>query len=69
MAIKASDNPGDDRPSLKGMPDNPGRDPKVMAKNGRGSIGDTAFMDGIIIIAVAWALVLFLAWSLRSHIV
>ena len=54
-------------PELKGSPKNPGRDPKVMAKAGRGSIGDKAFMDGVIIVVAAWAILLFLYVSLRNH--
>jgi hypothetical protein len=57
----------DQKVSLKGMPDNPGRDPKVMAKQGHGSIGDKALMDSIVIVAVAWAVLIFLAISLRHH--
>jgi len=53
--------------SLKGMPDNPGRDPKVMAKQGRGSMGDKAFMDGVVIVGIAWVVLIFLYWSLRHH--
>ena len=52
---------------LKGMPSNPGRDPKVMAKDGRGSIGDKAFMDGVIIVIAAWVFLFFLVYSLRHH--
>lgn len=52
---------------LKGMPKNPARDPKKAPKLGRGSIGDTAFMDAVIVVALAWAFLLFLAFSLRHH--
>lgn len=63
--ITASD--PDTRVDLKGSPANPGRDPKVMAKNGRGSIGDKAFMDGLIIVVIAWVVLIFLYLSLRHH--
>lgn len=52
---------------LKGTPANPARDPKKRPKEGRGSIGDKAFMDAVIIVALAWAFLLFLALSLRHH--
>ena len=31
------------------------------------SVGDEAFKDALIIIGIAWAVLLFLAFSLRSH--
>lgn len=52
---------------LKGMPNNPGRDPVKRTKAGKGSIGDTAFMDAVIVVALAWAFLVFLAISLRHH--
>lgn len=67
MPVSPSDNPQDQKNSLKGMPDNPGRDPKVMAKEGRGSIGDKAFVDAVIVVCVAWAVLLFFYFSLRHH--
>lgn len=51
---------------LKGMPANPGRDPKAQVE-GKGSIGDKALMDAIMIVVLAWAVILFLAFSLRHH--
>lgn len=57
----------DDRAEIKGMPSNPGRDPKRRPKDGKGSIGDTALSDAIIVLAVCWALLLLLAYSLRHH--
>lgn len=33
----------------------------------KGSPGDRALMDAIIMVVVAWAVLFFLAWSLRSH--
>lgn len=55
--------------TLKGTSENPARDPKVTAKQGnKGSIGDKALMDSVILIAFAWGLLLFLAFSLRHHI-
>lgn len=53
--------------TLKGMPNNPGRDPKRAVDGEKGSIGDKAFMDAIAFVVIAWAVVLFLAISLRHH--
>lgn len=33
----------------------------------KGSPGDRAFMDAVLIVGIAWAVLFFLAWSLRSH--
>lgn len=53
---------------LKGTPQNPGRDPKAKKRPGeKGSMGDQALMDAIIIVAIAWAVILFFALSLRKH--
>lgn len=52
---------------LKGTPQNPARDPKKRTRDGKGSIGDVAFMDAVIIVAIAWAILLLLAVSLRHH--
>lgn len=52
---------------LAGTPQNPARDPKAKDATGKGSIGDKALMDSIIIVVVAWTLLLFLAYSLRHH--
>lgn len=52
---------------LVGTKDNPAREPRKRPNTGKGSIGDVAFMDSVIVVAVAWALLLFLVYSLRSH--
>lgn len=53
---------------LKGMPKNPGNDPKARKRPGeKGSMGDQALMDAIVIVAIAWLVILFLALSLRNH--
>lgn len=52
---------------LKGTKANPARDPKRRSREGKGSIGDVAFMDAVVIVAIAWAFLLFLAFSLRHH--
>jgi len=52
---------------LVGTKDNPARDPKVKPDGGKGSIGDKALMDSLIVVIVAWAFLLFLAYSLRHH--
>lgn len=53
--------------SLKGMPDNPGRDPKRMKDGEKNSIGDKAFKDAVLIVIAAWLFLLFLVISLRHH--
>jgi hypothetical protein len=51
---------------LKGTPKNPGRDLKARAE-GKGTMGDKALMDAILIVALAWVVVIALAYSLRHH--
>lgn len=53
--------------SLVGTRDNPAREPRKRPPTGKGSIGDQAFVDGVIIVVAAWALLLFLMFSLRSY--
>lgn len=53
--------------SLKGMPGNPGREPRKRPLEGKGSIGDIALRDAVVIVAIAWLFLLFLAYSLRHH--
>jgi hypothetical protein len=53
--------------NLVGTKDNPAREPRKRPGTGKGSIGDTAFVDGVIIVVVAWLVVLFLMYSLRAH--
>lgn len=53
--------------NLKGMPGNPGRDPKARNRSGKGTIGDQAFMDALIIVVIAWVILLFFYFSLRNH--
>lgn len=65
--VTASDNPTDNVTVLKGMPGNPGRDPKAKDKTGKGSIGDVALKDAIILVVAAWLVILFLAYTLRNH--
>lgn len=57
----------EERVDIKGMPDNPGRDPKKRPRHGKGSLGDTALNDALIVVAACWILLLLLAWSLRAH--
>ena len=59
--------PENGAPPLAGTPGNPAHDPTRKDKQGKGSIGDKALMDAIIIVALAWALLFFLAYSLRHH--
>lgn len=54
--------------NLKGTAANPARDPKVTAKAGnKGSVGDMAMNDALILVIVAWVVLLFLVFSLRHH--
>ena len=53
--------------SLVGTKENPAREPRKRPPTGKGSMGDVALMDSVIIVAVAWLFLLWLMWSLRSH--
>lgn len=52
---------------LKGMPSNPGRDPKSTKNMEKGTLGAIALQDSLIIVGVAWGLLILLAYSLRHH--
>lgn len=53
---------------LKGTPANPSRDPKkLLASGNKGSIGDTALMDAVLIVALCWIGLIGLWTSLRHH--
>lgn len=52
---------------LVGSKDNPAREPRKRPPSGKGSIGDIAFRDSVVLVVIAWALVLFLYYSLRNH--
>jgi len=54
-------------PPLVGTKANPAREPSKRPATGKGGIGDTAFMDSIIIVVAAWLVLLFLMYSLRNH--
>lgn len=54
-------------PPLVGTAGNPARDPKAKDKQGRGSIGDKAFLDAVTVVAICWVLLFFLWFSLRKH--
>jgi hypothetical protein len=44
------------------------REPRGPKRAGdKGTMGDQALMDALVIIGVAWAVLLVLAWSLRRH--
>lgn len=44
------------------------REPKRKQKNGEpGSLGDQAFIDACVIVAIAWLILIFFAYSLRNH--
>lgn len=53
--------------ALTGSPGKPARDPRKAPREGRGSVGDQAFMSGVIIVVCAWILLLILAYTLRHH--
>jgi hypothetical protein len=53
--------------NLVGTKDNPAREPRKRPGTGKGSIGDKAFIDSVIVVAIAWLLLLFLMYSLRAH--
>lgn len=54
--------------SLKGTAANPARDPKKMvAAANKGSIGDKALMDAVVIVALCWIGLIGLWVSLRHH--
>lgn len=55
------------RAELVGTPDNPARDPKSLPKEGKGTVGDTALMDALKLVIIAWALLLVLYLSLYRH--
>lgn len=52
---------------LVGTKANPAREPRKRPANGRGSVGDQAFMDAVYIVAAAWLLLLLLWFSLKTH--
>ena len=57
-----------DSPPIKGTAANPARDPsRNQPADGKGSIGDIAFRDALIIVGIAWAVAIFIALSLRNH--
>lgn len=53
--------------SLVGTTGNPAREPRKRPATGKGSIGDQAFTDGVMIVIGAWVILLFLMFSLRSY--
>jgi hypothetical protein len=56
-------------PPLVGTKENPARDPSATAKGNtmKGTVGDRALMDSIVLISIAWALLFMLFFSLRGH--
>jgi hypothetical protein len=52
---------------LVGSPQNPAREPRKRPPTGKGSIGDTAFLDAVVVVGLSWLLLLLLMFSLRSH--
>lgn len=53
--------------NLVGSPQNPAREPRKRPPSGKGSIGDNALKDGVMIVAICWVLLILLMFSLRSH--
>jgi len=61
MPVKTEETRG--APAIAG-----GRDPERRSKSGqKGSAGDVAFNAAVMIVVVAWAVLFFLAFSLRHH--
>jgi hypothetical protein len=54
-------------PNLVGTKANPSRDPKSKDKAGKGSVGDRALMDAVMLVAAALALLVLLWYSVRNH--
>lgn len=54
-------------PILAGLPGNAAHEPRKADKEGKGSIGDKALMDAVILVGLCWLFLLFLAYSLRHH--
>lgn len=51
-----------------GVPITTSREPKGPVRSGdKGSVGDMAVMDAVIIVGAAWLILLFLGFSLRAH--
>lgn len=47
---------------------NTAREPQGPKRSGdKGTIGDQALMDAILIVCIAWAILIFLGFSLRRH--
>lgn len=55
----------DTKTDLKGSPNNPARDPKVLSKADKSEVGYIALQDALILIGIAWLIVLFTYFSLR----
>lgn len=62
---------GQTSPTLVGAPGNRPRDPSATVqgrkKGGKGTVGDQALMDSIILIGISWVLLLLLFYSVRGH--
>lgn len=73
MAVKAvpswlATEPESTSPPLAGTAPGSAREPKRKPAPGeRGSIGDKAVIDGLVIVVAAWTILFFLAYSLRHH--
>lgn len=67
MPLNMAKESNTDSPPLKGTAANPGRDPRKNPVTGKGSIGDQAFCDAVLIVVCAWLFLLLLAYSLRHH--
>ena len=67
MPIMGSeDGPRSTAPTLSGTADS--RDMKPRSRPGEpGSLGDQAFKDALIVVVGAWAVLLFLSFTLRSY--
>jgi len=52
---------------LVGTKENPAREPSKKPATGKGSMGDIAFKDAVLIVVIAWIVIFFLAYTLRHH--
>lgn len=58
---------GVNAPPLVGTQGNPARDPKASKNAMKGTVGDRAFMDAVMIVGGSWVLLFLIWYSLRNH--
>lgn len=62
-----SQEPETGAPPLAGTKGNPAHEPKKKLQDGKGTIGDKALMDAVILVIACWVLLFLLWYSLRHH--